>query len=95
VVTKAGIAVGTATNVAIVPELGLSVATFNAVNSAQVADSVAAMALELLVPAVRAALLASPCELPLPANAAGMVGTWAAGAITFIVSPKPGDSCHM
>lgn len=96
VVTKAGLANGAATNVAIVPELGLSVATFNSVNSAGVADGFAALALELLVPAVRDALLASPCTLPLPPNAGDMVGIWAAGTtVTFTVSAKPGDDCFM
>lgn len=93
--TKAGLATGTASNIAMVPELGLSVATFNAVFSSQVADEFAALVLEELIPTLRGLLMAEQCT-PLPSDVSSLlVGTWAAGATSFNFSRVPSDPCRL
>jgi CubicO group peptidase (beta-lactamase class C family) len=92
VVTKAGLAAGAATDTALVPEIGLSVATFFGQNGAGTADGILALALEQLIPAIKTELLRLPCDAPFAAaDAATLTGTWQAGAATFGFSALPDD----
>ena len=86
VLVHGGLTAGAGAHIALVPEFGLSVSVFVALNSGSLPDSVAATSVNSLVNALRP-LLSALCPHQLPDEVSNFVGRWGPGGALTIYEP--------